>query len=309
MPADGEAGEALAKLRGQRQPADFTGTPLLLKGKIAREPKWGNRAKLVVGWVRDLGPGDDDWRSPWMMNLQLLPSDQAGPIALVAACQAVGAADSALGLNGVQTARQPFKLIEVFYGEQQVGQTFSLAYRYVIGRGRDIRPDEKVIWVIVKTNGQLYGYGTVPDTPNNRKAARLLAERVKVSAPATRPEMKSARVGVPAFLVRLPQEGVYETGDWRYEYRQAGHQRHHGRLTFKDKPIVGAEHYDRVETPWGTLIYLGSDAGFMPIMYQSLTREELARGRNLTPPEGRPIRWATGAATQPVRAVATPARD
>ena len=96
---------------------------------------------------------------------------------------------------------------------------------------------------------------------------------------------------------------------WRYEYRQAGHQSHNGRLTFKDKPIVGAEHYDRAETPWGTLIYLGPDVGFLPTMYRALTLEGLKRGRDLTPSEGRPTQWATGAATQPVRDVAAPARD
>lgn len=121
------------------------------------------------------------------------------------------------------------------------------------------------------------------------------------SRPATQPETKLARVGAPPFLVRLPQEGVYETGDWRYEYRQSGHQRHNGRLTFKDKLIVGAEHYDRVETPWGTLIYLGPNAGFLPTRYRALTQEELRRGHDLTPPEGRPTQWATGVATQPVR--------
>ena len=98
-------------------------------------------------------------------------------------------------------------------------------------------------------------------------------------------------------------------GAWRYEYRQAGHQSHNGRLTFKDKPIVGAEYYDRAETPWGTLIYLGPDVGFLPTRYLALTLEELKRGRDLTPSEGRPTQWATGAATEPVRDVAAPARD
>ena len=153
----------------------------------------------------------------------------------------------------------------------------------------------------------------VKDGTDSAHAMDKVLEAVRMerptTQPATQPEMKSARVGAPAFLVRLPQEGVYETGDWRYEYRQAGHQRHNGRLTFKDKPIVGAEHYDRVETPWGTLIYLGPDAGFLPTMYRALTLEELKRGRDLTPPEGRPTQWATGAATQPVRDVAAPARD
>jgi len=155
----------------------------------------------------------------------------------------------------------------------------------------------------------------VKDGTDAAHAMDKVLDAVGMERPTTQPATQqnakvwAARVGAPAFLVRLPQEGVYETGDWRYEYRQAGHQRHNGRLTFKGKLIVGAEHYDRVETPWEMLIYLGPDAGFLPTRYRALTLEELKRGRDLTPPEGRPTQWATGAATQPVRDVTTPARD
>ena len=127
-----------------------------------------------------------------------------------------------------------------------------------------------------------------PTCETDIKAALEATVVSPATQPATQPTAKSEETdGVPPFLLRRPQQGVYEMGDWRYEFRQVG-QRHHGSLHFKGKPFTGAKHYDRVVTPWGALIYLGSDTGFMPIMYQTLTREELERGDDMTPPGGRP---------------------
>jgi hypothetical protein len=109
---------------------------------------------------------------------------------LVAACQASGAADSKLGLSGVQNARQRFTLSEIFHGDGAVGQTLDLSYSYLAPgmgfgwSGRDLRPDEKVIWVVVRDGDQQRAYGAVPDTPNNRQAAKRLAERLKAPANA-----------------------------------------------------------------------------------------------------------------------------
>ena len=153
MPSDCEEYRAvLAGLCGQHQLTEFNGTRLLVKGKVTPEPNWGNRPKLAIGWVRELGPRDEDWRSPWPMNLQLLPSPEAGPIAWVAACEATDPADSQLGYSGVQNVRQRFKVLEVFLGDvMNSGQAIEMAYSYLVPgflvSGRDVVQGERLIWV------------------------------------------------------------------------------------------------------------------------------------------------------------------
>lgn len=123
-------------------------------------------------------------------------------------------------------------------------------------------------------------------------------DKPQTASPAS-PVQQQARTELPAFLSSLPQEGIYRSGRWAYEYRATGHQRHRGQLHFGNNRFESAEHYDRVQTPWGTLIYLGSDFGFVPTMYRSLTIDELERGRDLTPAESVPVQVASGEAAQP----------
>ena len=119
------------------------------------------------------------------------------------------------------------------------------------------------------------------------------------AATSSAPLQQQTRAELPAFLSSLPQEGIYCSGQWTYEYRLTGHQRHRGELRFGNNRFESAEHYDRIQTPWGTLIHLGPDFGFMPTMYRSLTIDELERGRDLTPAESVPVQVARGEAAQP----------
>lgn len=178
--------EALARI----QPGDArarSGTRVLMKGKIVEDATYPGHRKFAVGWVRKVDDHDADWEAPWPMNFVLLPSDEVRSIPLIAACQASGPAQSELGFNAVQFAHQRFKLLEIFHGEGKIGESMELEYSYLVPGmvpgwpGRDIRPDEKVIWVVTNTTDGKVGYGAVADTPGNRKAAQRLAERLKAA--------------------------------------------------------------------------------------------------------------------------------
>ena len=168
-------------LCGNRELQDLGQVEVLIKGKLTKDPSQGNRSVVMIGWMRKLVFDDNDWNMPWQINLPLLPlTKDKDTISHIISCQAIEEANSQLGYSAVHHASQTFKIIETFYGQEITDKSLNLPYSYVTGHGRDLKNGESVIWVLMKTNdGECFGYGAIPDTPNNRQKALELSNKLK----------------------------------------------------------------------------------------------------------------------------------
>ena len=168
-------------LRGNRVLQDLNQVEVLIKGKLTKDPLEGGRPLVMVGWIRELLAGDRDWIMPWQVNLQLLPlSKDIDAISHIVSCQAIEEANSQLGWSAVHHASQTFEIRETLYGQGITDKKCNLHYSYVTGHGRDLKKGESVIWILMKTNdGELSGYGAIPDTETNRLKAFELANSLK----------------------------------------------------------------------------------------------------------------------------------
>ena len=170
-------------LRGNRVLRNLEQAEVLIKGKLTKDPSGGGRPLVMVGWMRELLPDDRDWIMPWQVNLPLLPlTKDKDAISHIISCQAIEEANSQLGFSAVHHASQTFKIRETLYGQEIADKKCNLNYSYLTGRGRDLKNGESVIWILTKTNdGNIWGYGAIPDTPNNRLKALELADSLKAS--------------------------------------------------------------------------------------------------------------------------------
>lgn len=104
-------------------------------------------------------------------------------VTLVAVCQAVGPPRLVPGYSGIVYATQTFRLIDRMYEHEKVGETLSIRYSYLqpgMGLGqtfRAVRADEKVIWILRHYSGGDYGVKVLPDSPENRLAAKDLVRQ------------------------------------------------------------------------------------------------------------------------------------
>ncbi len=169
-------------LCGKRVLQDLNQIEVLIKGKLTKDPSQDNWPLVMIGWMRELLPDDSDWEMPWQVNLPLLSlTKDKDAISHIVACQAASDADSQLGYSGVHHASQTFKVVESFYGDKTIDKNLVLHYSYLTGRGRDLKKDERIIWILTKSiaSKDLIGYGAVPDTSNNRLKAIDLANKLK----------------------------------------------------------------------------------------------------------------------------------
>ena len=168
-------------LRGERTLQELNQVAVLIKCKLKHERAEGQSPVLIVGWMRELLASDPDWSMPWQINFSLLPlvNDKIA-ISHIVACQATSDADSQLGYSGVHHANQTFRILESFYGEKITNKNVVVHYSYVTEHGRDLKKDERVIWILTnRNNHNLSGYGAIPDTPNNRLIALELTKRLR----------------------------------------------------------------------------------------------------------------------------------
>lgn len=168
-------------LRGKRKLQDINQVEVLIKGKLTEGPSQRNWPVVMVGWMRELLPEDNDWNMPWQINLPLLPlTKDKDTISHIVSCQASAEANSQLDPSGVHHASQTFKILETLYGQEITDKKCNLHYSYVTGHGRDLKNGERIIWILTKSNtDELIGYGAIPDTPNNRLKALELTNRLK----------------------------------------------------------------------------------------------------------------------------------
>ncbi|MEI7768160.1 MAG: hypothetical protein WCJ97_12075 [Phycisphaerae bacterium] len=108
-----------------------------------------------------------------------------GQVTLVAALQAVGSPRLEQSHSGVVHATQTFRLLDSFYEHEKAGATISIRYSYMDPgmrferTDRAVRADEKVVWILHNdTFGIDRGTKALPDTPENRLAARKLVEQL-----------------------------------------------------------------------------------------------------------------------------------
>ena len=169
-------------------------------GEVSAPATQPGAAKELAGPADGLLPGAE------------IPLAEAmkGQVTLVAALQAVGPPRLEPGFSGVVYATQTFRLLDSFYEHEKAGETITIRYGYLVpgmhsGRtDRAVRADEKVVWILHNdTFGIDRGTKALPDTPENRLAARKLVEQLPANLRETVEAAKTeARLTARLFAIK-----------------------------------------------------------------------------------------------------------